>query len=198
MEALEHLVYEDPEPLLKRLLPRDRVDARVLVAQRADPVDLDVRRRQHHALAAHRNEGLERLLHSLLDQLAPAGLLAPRRDQALVDVGRKEALALLGARALYQQPVQVGDRLLEVLSARPLHQGGDLQQLEVARRRPHSVEMGVEAHLAHPRADPREISQNLVAQLAKDGRQVLAGAQQLLSSRLLVRVERRSGLFVER
>src|SRR5205807_1056379 len=52
--ALEHLVHEDPETLRKRLFARDRVHARELVAERADPVDIDVGRREHQALAADR------------------------------------------------------------------------------------------------------------------------------------------------
>src|SRR4029453_10874319 len=111
----------------ERLLPRNRVDARVLVAKWADPVDLDVGRRQHHTIAAHRNERLERLLYTLLDQLAPVQLLAPRGQQVLIEVGCEEALTLLSARALDEQAVQVADRLLEILPGRALHQRRHLE-----------------------------------------------------------------------
>src|SRR5688500_9326593 len=62
VEALEHLVYDDPEALVDRRLLRDPEDARELVLQRAETVGLDVGRGQHHAVATARDESLERLL----------------------------------------------------------------------------------------------------------------------------------------
>ena len=52
VEALEHLVDEDPEALVERRLRRDPEHARELVLERARPVGLDVARRQHEPVAA--------------------------------------------------------------------------------------------------------------------------------------------------
>src|SRR5204863_6412760 len=56
VEALEHLVDGDAEALVDRRLLRDPEDARELVLERAQPVGLDVRGREHQPVAAARDE----------------------------------------------------------------------------------------------------------------------------------------------
>src|ERR1700748_1093371 len=56
VKALEHLVDDDAEALVDRLLGRDPQDARELVAQRAAAIGLDVRRRQRQPDALARQE----------------------------------------------------------------------------------------------------------------------------------------------
>src|SRR5204862_8301481 len=70
--ALQHLVDDDPEALVDGRLLGDAEDAGELVLERAGSVELDVRCRKRKALAASRQEGLERWLVALGDQLAPA------------------------------------------------------------------------------------------------------------------------------
>ena len=79
VEALQHLVDQDPEALVDRRLLRDREDARELVLERTGPVEVDVGRRQRQAVAAARDELLERGLAPRGDQLAPRGQVAPPR-----------------------------------------------------------------------------------------------------------------------
>src|SRR3954449_13395025 len=76
MEALEHLVDQDSEPLSDRRLLGDAEDPRELVAQGTDPVGLDVGGRQHQAVAPARQEGLERGLVSGGDRLGAPALAA--------------------------------------------------------------------------------------------------------------------------
>ena len=57
-------------------------------------------------------------------------------------------IALLGRRALKQQVVHLGERVVERLApTSALDQRGELQQLEVAHHRLGDVEIRVEAHL---------------------------------------------------
>src|SRR3712207_6235880 len=65
VEALEHLVDEDPEALVERRLRGDPEHARELVLERAREVGLDVRRAQQQAVAAPGEERLERRLGAL-------------------------------------------------------------------------------------------------------------------------------------
>src|SRR2546423_3235634 len=95
VEALEHLVEEDAEALVDRWLLRDAEHARELVLQRADPVRLDVGRRQHQAVAATRDERLERLALGRADRLSAAALVALRVAQVLVERREAEELRLL-------------------------------------------------------------------------------------------------------
>ncbi len=81
--ALEHLVDDDPEALVDRLLGRDAQDAGELVAQRAAAVGLDVGGRQRQAVAAARQERHERVLLAKADRLHAARVLRPRRESRL-------------------------------------------------------------------------------------------------------------------
>src|SRR5262245_44815540 len=72
VEALEHLVNDDPEALVDGCLLRDAEDAGELVLEGARPIELDVGRRESKALAAPRQECLERRLVALGDQLTAA------------------------------------------------------------------------------------------------------------------------------
>src|SRR5438876_8388347 len=76
VEALEYLMDEYAETLWQRLLSRNGVNARVLVAKWADLVDLDVGGRQNNALAANRQERLERVFVALLQQPSPKKLFS--------------------------------------------------------------------------------------------------------------------------
>src|SRR4029078_11153087 len=84
VEALEHLVDEDPEALVERRLRRDPEDARELVLQRARPVGLDVGRAEHEPVAALWKELLQRRLGALGDRPRAQLLVALRVEQVLV------------------------------------------------------------------------------------------------------------------
>src|SRR4051794_10107752 len=67
VEALQHLVDDDAEALVDRRLLGDPEDARELVLERAEAIGLDVRRGQEQAVAAARDERLERVVGSRAD-----------------------------------------------------------------------------------------------------------------------------------
>src|SRR3954449_12245173 len=95
VEALENLVQEDPEALVDRRLLRDPEDARELVLQRADPVRLDVRGRQHQPVAAAGDERLQSLaVGRRPDRVAAPALVALRVAQVLVERAQLEELRL--------------------------------------------------------------------------------------------------------
>ena len=200
VEALEHLVDEDPEALVERRLGRDPEDARELVLQRARPVGLDVGRAQHQPVAAAREERLERRLGALRDRPRAQLLVALGVEQVLVERRRLEDLALLRGRRLQQPRVdlrqRVGDRLPAVAGA--LHQRRQLEHLEVAHDRVRDVEVGVEAQLAEPPADLRDRRQQLVAQQPERRLQRLGGAEQLLLARLPLAADGAPRLLGER
>src|SRR6266545_1268222 len=102
MEALEDLVDDDPEALVDRRLLRDAEDAGELVLERTGLVERDVGGRERQALAASREEGLERRLVALLDQLAAPLCRALLVEQVGVQGGVVQGAALLG-----------GDRVVE-------------------------------------------------------------------------------------
>src|SRR5206468_11919766 len=71
MEPLQDLVDDDPEALVDRRLLRDAKDASELVLERAGPVELDVGGGERQALSPLGQEGLQRRLVALGDQLPP-------------------------------------------------------------------------------------------------------------------------------
>ncbi len=83
--ALQHLMDRDPEALVQRRLARDPEDARELVAQRAGAVGVDVRGREHHAGAAHRQEALQRRLVACGERAHTAAHVALGVEQVVVD-----------------------------------------------------------------------------------------------------------------
>src|SRR5207248_1475894 len=96
VEALQHLVDEDPEALMDRRLGRDPEDPRELVAQRAHAVGLDVARGEHEALTAPGQERLQRRLVARGDRRRAAPLAALGVEHVLVERAGLEDLALLG------------------------------------------------------------------------------------------------------
>ena len=94
VEALEHLVDEDPEALVERRLARDPQDARELVAQRAGAVGLDVGGREHEAVAAARQEGLERRLLARGEGAGAHARVGAGGEQRVVDRRALQDLAL--------------------------------------------------------------------------------------------------------
>src|SRR5690242_20090431 len=70
--TLQHLVDDDSEPQVDRRFLRNPEDARELVLERAGPVEVDIGRRKRQALAPARQEGLQRGLVALRDQLTAA------------------------------------------------------------------------------------------------------------------------------
>ena len=106
----------------------------------------------------------------LAHDLAPAQVLALGLEQQLVEVRVLVELALLRAGGLGDQRVDLGDRRGQLLRARvALDQRRELQQLHVAGDRAGRVEVRVEAHLAHARADLGDAAHHLVAQHAEGG-----------------------------
>src|SRR5215210_3234251 len=83
--ALEHLVQDDSEALIDRRLLGHAEDARELVLERAQPVGLDVGGREHEALAAARQEALERGLGAAAEGLGAAALVALALAQVVVE-----------------------------------------------------------------------------------------------------------------
>ena len=156
MEALEHLVDDDAEALVHRLLGRDAQDARELVAQRTAAVRLDVRRRQRQPDALARQERIERVLVATA-HLRPLG-------ERLVERRRLEDLTLHWRRRGEQSRVDVRERLLELLSDRALQERRELDQLEVANDAVRDVQFGIQAQLAEMPADPRDAVEHLLAQ----------------------------------
>src|SRR3954451_8204717 len=99
VETLEHLVEDDAEALVDRRLLRDPEDARELVLERAEPVGLDVRGRQHHAIAAARDEAVECRLRATPEyRLGTTTLVARGVEQVLVERRLLKGLALFRCR----------------------------------------------------------------------------------------------------
>ena len=96
VEALQHLVDHDPEALVDGGLLWDSEDPRELVLQRAGAVELDVGGGESQSLAAPREEGLQRGLIALCDQLAPPLCRSLLVEQVGVEAGVAQSLALLG------------------------------------------------------------------------------------------------------
>ena len=186
MEALEHLVQHDPEALVDRRLLRDPEDPRELVLQRAQAVGLDVRGRQHHAVAAAGDEGVQRRLGGGGAGGRDLGRVAARVAQPVVQRAGLQHLALGGAGALAEQRVDLGQRLLDLLAGgRPVDQRGHLDQLQEAGHGAVHVGGRVQAHLAQLPAHLGDGVQQLVAHDPERGVQALGGAEQLLLHRLL-------------
>ena len=133
MEALQHLVDDDPEALVDGRLLRDPEDARELVLERADPVRVDVARGQHEAAAAAWDERIERGLGAVAVRRGAALRVTLGVAQPAVERRLLEDAALLGRRALDEDLVDLRERVVERLALPgALDQGGDLDQLEVA------------------------------------------------------------------
>ena len=139
VEALQHLVHDDPEALVDRRLLRDPEDARELVLERADPVGVDVGRRQHQPAAAARDERVERRLGAVLRRrparsarVAPGVAQPARRAPTPRTISRCSGVAHW-ARISFTSRQRGVERLA---LARALDQRGHLDQLEVARRPP--------------------------------------------------------------
>ena len=186
-------MHEDPEALVERRLLRDPEHARELVLQRARPVGVDVRGRQHDAVAALRQERLERRLVASGDRLRAAPGVALGVEQVVVEHGRGEDLALLGRHRLEDPRVDVAQRLGHALPLGPRDQRRELEQLEIADDRVRDVEVGVEAQLAEPAAGAHRRLEQLVAQQAVGRVQRLGRAEQLLLAVLPRGAERRRG-----
>jgi hypothetical protein len=133
--ALEHLVDEDPEPLVERRLLRDPEDARELVLQRARPVGVDVGRRQHHPLPAQRQKRLKRWLVTRGECGGARADITLGVQQVLVQRRGLKDLPLLGGDRLQNPRVDVEQRLGDALAVRPFHQRRQLEQLQVAHDR---------------------------------------------------------------
>ena len=189
---------DDAEALVHGRLGRDPKDARELVLQRARPVGLDVRGREQQALAAHRQEGLQRRLVAGGDRHGSGARVALGVEDHLVERARLQDLALLAGRRLQDRSVGRGQCVGQRLPLGPPHEGGELQQLEVAHNAVGDVEVGVEAQLAQARADARDALQELVAQRLERGLQRLVGAEQLFLAVLPLRHERHARLLRER
>ena len=144
MEALEHLVHDDPETLMDRRLLRDPEHPRELVLQGTGAVRVDVRRGQHHAVAARRQERLHRRIVPGHHRRRPPPGISFGIQQVVVERGRGEDLALLGGHGLQDPRVHVAHRLGQRLPLGALDQRRQLQQLEVPDDGMRHVEVGVE------------------------------------------------------
>ncbi len=124
--ALEHLVHDDAEALVDGLLGGDAQDARVLVAQRAAAVGVDVGGRQREADPAARQERPERVVLAGRDRpdasalvgpgVSPLPILAAGAGERVVERGGLEDLALQRRGGGEQARVDVGERLGEALA----------------------------------------------------------------------------------
>ena len=165
----------------------DAEDARELVLQRAGQVEVEVGGGEaERAVAAARQEGLQRGLVAGGDQPAAALALALGAEQVGVERGGVELGLLLGRGDLAQQPVDRLDRLRRRLVAGPLGERRQLQQLQVAGDRPVDVDGGVEPRLRQLPARLPGGLQHLLAQHAVGRVQPLGRAEQLLLVRLLL------------
>ena len=114
--ALEHLVHGDPEALVQGRLLRDPEDPRELVPQRAGAVGVDVGGGQQHAIAAHRQEALERRLVASGDHARPPAHVALGVEQVVVERRAGEDLALVGGHGLTDPHVDVAQRVGDALA----------------------------------------------------------------------------------
>ncbi len=199
--ALEHLMHGDPEALVQGRLLRDPEHARELVAQRARAVGVDVGGRQQHAVAAHRQEALERGLVAGGDHVRAAAHVALGVEQVLVERRAREDLALVGRDRLLDPHVDVAQRLRHALPVADVVAGDQrrqLQQLEVADDGVRDVEVGVESQLGEPPGGARRALHQLVAQqpvgrVQRLGRaeQILGQLEPLAAERIARRLDRR-------
>ena len=177
-----------------------RKHARELVAQRARPVGLDVGRREREALAAPRQERLQRRL----GRARP-----PRRARAVVALGVEqdvvERRGLRGPRAAAASPPARGAALMPGSASATDWPGGPREQrreLERARgsaRRAWATSRSVSKRSSpRPRADPLDVAEQLVAQRPERRVQRLVGAEELLLAVLPLGAERRARLLGER
>ena len=179
-------MHEDPEALVDRRFLRDAEDAGELVLQRAGEVEGQVGGREAEAaVAAARQEGLQRGLLAGGDQLQATAALALGVEQVGVERGGVELRLLLRRRDLAQQPVDRLDRLRRPLLAGPLGERRQLQQLEVAGDRPVDVDRGVEARLRQLAPGPPARLEHLLAQRPVGRVEALGGAEELLLVLLL-------------
>ena len=197
VKALQHLVDQDPEPLVDRRLLRDREHPRELVLERTGPVEVDVRRRERQAVAASRDELLQRRLAPRGDQIAASREVALLADHVLVERRRLERGALLRRGDPADQLVDRRQRLGGRLGIGPLDQGRELEQLQVARHRLGDVLGGVEAHLRERRARAPRRLEDLVAEHPIGRVKALGGAEQLLLVELLLAAEHPADRLVE-
>ena len=109
-----------------------------------------------------------------------------------------EDLALERRDRRGQARVDVLEGVVERLGGAARHQRGELDELEVAHDAVSDVEVGVEAQLAEPRAQPGDVGEELVAALAEHRLECLGGAEQLLLAGLPRRVERDARLLGKR
>ena len=173
---------EDPEALVERRLRRDPEDARELVLQRARPVGLDVRGREHQPVAAQRQERLAARARRAPRSPSRAGARRARcraGSSSRRDVSKISRCSAVTAWSSAR--VDLGQRLGRRLSrgARSIS-AASLTQLEVAHDRVGDVEVGVEAHLAQAPADARDRLEHLVAQDPVRRVQALGRAEELL------------------
>ena len=180
MEPLEHLVHEDPEPLVDGRLLGDPEHPRELVLQRAGPVGVDVRRREHDAVAALGQERRERGLVAGGDRLGAPTLVALGVEQVVVERRGREDLALLRGDRLEQARVHVAQRLGQALALGPGDQRRDLQQLQIPDDGVGDVEVGVEPQLAQAAAGAHRALQQLVAKQPVGRVERLGRPEQLL------------------
>ena len=173
VKTLEHLVDDDAEALVQRLLGRDPQHARELVPERAAAIRLYVRSRQRQADALSRQERTQRVLFGVSAirrigrpraleracasraRCGPAARrggavpgLGVRGHQVLVQQRGLQDLALHWRRRREQAGVDVGECLAHAVRGRALKQGRELDELEVARDAVGDVEFGVQAQLA--------------------------------------------------
>ena len=187
VEALEHLVDQDPEALVDRRLLRDREDARELVLQRAGPVEVDVGwpRAPRPPLRRGRNcssDGSRRA--------ATWSRRAPRSRSSPITYS-SSAEASIAIRCSGEATRPSSSLIASIASgagsdAGPLDQRRELDQLEVAGDRGVDVVDGVEAHLRDRRARPPRRLEHLVAQHPVGRVQALGRPEQLLLVELLL------------
>ncbi len=190
---------EDAEALVDRRLLGDPEDPRELVLERAGQVEAEVGGGEaEHAVAAARQEGLQRGLLTGRDQVPSPARVVLGVEQVGVERGGVELGLLLRGRDLAQQAVDRLDRLRGRLATGALRQRRQLQQLQVAGDRPVDVDRGVQARLGELAAGLPGGFQHLLAQGPVGGVQTLGGAEQLLAVLLLLAPGRgRQGLLVE-
>ena len=195
MEALQHLVHDDPEALVERRFAGDPQYARELVAQRAAQVALDVGGRQHEPVAAARQERRESRLLARGRRACARPRLAGAAQQQLIERRALEDLALKRRQGGAEPRVDVLERVRHRLVVAPLQQRRQLDELREAHDAVGDVEVGVEAQLAQAGAEPGDAREQLVAALAKDRVKRLGGPEQLLVARLPLAADRQARLL---
>jgi hypothetical protein len=167
VEALEHLVDEDPKRWLSvGSLGIRKTRANLYFSGHVRYVSMSDAG-EHQPVAAAGEERLERRLGARRDRPRAQPLVALGVEQVLVERRRLEDLALLGGRGLQQPRVDLGSAsATDMRAAGPcaLEQRRELDQLEVAHDGVGDVEVGVEAQLPEPAADLGDGGEQLVAQ----------------------------------